>query len=106
LSGGITGEGRPLRVMLLLGLGLGVWVMLRLPMLERDLQATRQDLAGESDTPEAATRSPLTLASVTTAQASGDTVAIAEAEVDVAAAELALAQARLRLARVRRSRIV
>jgi hypothetical protein len=99
---GNTAEGRPLRVVLLLGMGLGVWVMLRLPMLERDLETTRRGLAGESGGPEASAASPLTLASVTTAQDSGDAVAIAEAEVDVAAAELALAQARLRLVRVRR----
>ncbi len=106
MSGGSTGDGRPLRVLLLLGMGLGVWVMLRLPMLERDLQATRRGLVGESGGPEAAVASPLTLASVTTVPGNGDGVAIAEAEVDVAAAELALAQARLRLARVRRGDVV
>lgn len=100
MTNATAGEGRPLRVLLLLGMGLGIWVMLRLPIMERDMAEARKGLVGDKVAAAAAVDTPLVLAA---ARAGPDAaVAIAEAEVDVAAAELALAQARLRLARVRR----
>ena len=84
-----AGAGRPLRMLLLLGLAFGVWVMLRLPILGRDVA-----VAGGAVVP-AVPVSPVRLVS-----AAGDSVAVAEARVAVAEAELALAQARLQLVRV------
>lgn len=85
-----TGAGRPLRVFLVAGLGLGVWIMLRLPIVERDARA-----AGlPSPARQAGGVRPVSLAGAALA---GNPVDVARAEVDVAAARLALAQAQLRL---------
>lgn len=100
MTGGTAGEGRPVRALLLLGMGLGVWVMLRLPILERDVLATKDELVEAAAEPDVPADTPLRLAAAI--RGTGDPVAVAEAEVDVAAAELALAQARLRLLRIRR----
>jgi hypothetical protein len=104
MSAAPASEGRPVRVFLLLGLGLGVWVMLRLPILQRDVEATRATLHGDPEALAVAPRQQLTLASV--AGGPDNALAIAEAEVEVAAAELALAQARLRLLRARRGEVL
>ncbi|MBC7521437.1 MAG: hypothetical protein H7268_10155, partial [Sandarakinorhabdus sp.] len=90
--------GRPLRLLLLVGMGLGVWIMLRLPILERD--AARAEHALRPD-PANAASGRFQLAS-----ASGDEApanfAVAEAEVGVARARLALAEAQLRLLQAQR----
>jgi hypothetical protein len=101
VSNKIAGSGRPLRVLMLLGLGLGVWVMLRLPILQRDLaQAGRAFVPMASDL----ATSPLRLVSapgggVSIGGGSAD-LAVAQAELEVASAELNVARARLRLVQV------
>ncbi len=84
--------GRSLRLLLVVGLALAVWLALRLPVLERDLAA-----------PRAEQLPPLPqLATQVTQVAAYNTpdVAVASAEVAVAEAALALAEARLRMTRL------
>ena len=90
--------GRPLRLLLLVGMGLGVWIMLRLPILERD--AAR---AGHALRPAPAEAAPgqFQLASASGGGAPAN-FAVAEAEVGVARARLALAEAQLRLMQAQR----
>ncbi len=98
-----TATGRPLRVLLLLALALGVWLMLRLPILQREMAQTRRDLAPGAAYPAA---SPLRLVSASAADfpaASanpGGDIAMAQAELGVAEAELGVARARLRLVQI------
>ena len=90
--------GRSLRLLLGVGLGLAVWLALRLPVLERDLAALHAAPAPLLPTP-AASAGFLPVATVMGAGAAPD-VAVAAAEVAVAQAALALAQAQLRLVQI------
>jgi hypothetical protein len=96
--------GRSLRLLLGVGLGLAVWLALRLPVLERDMAALHAAPAPLLPTAEApplpaatANARFLPVAAVTGAAAARD---VAVAEVAVAQAALELAQARLRLVQI------
>lgn len=104
-----AGTGRPLRVLLLLALGLGIWLMLRLPILQRDLAQMRREIAPPTPNPTpnpAAT--PLRLVSAPGANVAasgvypGADLAVAQAELAVARAELGLARAQLRLVQLQK----
>ncbi|MFZ4690017.1 MAG: hypothetical protein ACOYLS_12315 [Polymorphobacter sp.] len=87
-----TRTGRPLRAVAVLGLGLGVWAVLRLPGLH---DAAAQAVAGAPG----ATRQAAAPAGIVTVAA--NTSASPSANADVAAAELAVAEAELNVARAR-----